>query len=108
MVAPDADVPLICQNTWLSGYLPLVWLTNFRVITCVAAGMAAMLPQKAAGGEPSAFGLRCSLACEEGVVPALSVAATVKAASASPATAAGAKYVALVAPAIAVPLRNHW
>src|ERR1700748_3822721 len=106
MAAPVAEVPLICQNTWLSGYLPLVWLTNFKVITCVAAGMAAMLPQKADGGDPSAFGLRCSLACEEVVVPALSVAATVKAASASPATAAGAKYVAPVAPEIPLPLRN--
>ncbi len=91
IVAPVADVPRICQKTWLSGYLPLVALTNFSVITCVAAGMLAMFPQNESGGAPLALGLRCSLADVDAVVPALSDTATAYADSASPATAAGAK-----------------
>ena len=91
IVAPEADLPWICQKIWLSGTVPFVALTNFSVITCVAAGIAATLPQNAAGGDPSALGLRCSVAVDDVVEPALSDATTEYVDSASPATAAGAK-----------------
>src|SRR5580698_6879032 len=64
LVLPEKD-----QNTWLFGYLPLVALMKLNVMTLVAAGKAAVLPQKLAGGLPSALGLMCTRAALETALP---------------------------------------
>src|SRR5438445_10035381 len=50
--AIDLVWPPKLQNTWLSGYWPLVWLTIESSSTWVAAGIAAVLPQNCGGGAP--------------------------------------------------------